>query len=775
MTRTLIVSLLAGLALSPAARAGDEPVKTKAKEVTFSGHLGYARTFSTPQQLSPRERRLFDEEGEGEGESEGDDQRQAPAPAGPNEPPTPEPLDVGLAARAATAGDEYTLFRSTAVQSGSPAIATGEPTVANDRNSLLYTGNKHAAVSSDNGMTWLALHPADKTYYPQYDNGFCCDQVAYAVDRGPNSLVFWLRQFRNDGTAGHLSLIIFQGRKELTEPELTSQQDYCEYHFKPADFGVANGWFDFNQVSNTKKYLYISSKSQQDSSFVDGIVWRMALDDLDDDNCGSIKAQYWMGVGTGFNSSLVQGAGNERVMHWAFPGGSTGKISFTRATDGSKSARVFTRSITPYLDTERPTATSSTRAATCVLPDATDPCQRVNDKINTGYRAPGEVGWFWNVRQGTGRPFPHIRGVRFTPGPHPTLISEPDIWNPNFAWIYPSVGVDARGHVGVLAYDVGGGHFPKATASLVDDVAPDTDWDSLSFHSFRTSTKGANTWGDYEAVRAYGDCPNTFAGAAQSMQTTGPEHRFVWFGRARDACPDLTTTAVSLQTTSVDEGGIVGVNHDIRNTGSALTPDSDTRFYWSQDALKSDDDLLTANEVRASGVAPGATLTMPLAGVVAPTTDGTYYLLACADGNLAFDEISDTNNCLAAPDTVVVGTSARARVSSVDFSGALAHAIAGARLRVAVGVQQPARGKALRVTVYLTARTAIGRTMTRLGSIRARGNAGGTVGRVAATALLRLPRDAPATRRRFLVACAGKPRADRCVVARRPLFVTSKH
>jgi hypothetical protein len=163
MTRTLIVSLLAGLALAPAAHAGDEPVKTKAKEITVSGRLGYARTFTTPQQLSPREEQLFDEEGEGEGESEGDDQRQVPAPAGPDEPPTPEALDV---ARAAAAGDEYTLFRSTAVLSGSPAKATGEPTVANDRNSLLYTGNAHAAVSSDNGMAWLALHPADKPTTP---------------------------------------------------------------------------------------------------------------------------------------------------------------------------------------------------------------------------------------------------------------------------------------------------------------------------------------------------------------------------------------------------------------------------------------------------------------------------------------------------------------------------------------------------------------------------------------------------------------------------------
>jgi len=75
----------------------------------------------------------------------------------------------------------------------------------------LYTATAHAAVSSDNGLSWLALHPR-QDLLPQYDK-------ASAATRSPtrsiaaDSLVFWLRQFRYDGTAGDLSLIIFQAAR----------------------------------------------------------------------------------------------------------------------------------------------------------------------------------------------------------------------------------------------------------------------------------------------------------------------------------------------------------------------------------------------------------------------------------------------------------------------------------------------------------------------------------------------------------------------------------
>jgi hypothetical protein len=134
---------------------------------------------------------------------------------------------------------------------------TGEPSVANDRNMLLFTGNAHAAVSSDNGITWQYINPADTDLWPNSDGGFCCDQVAYAVPRGGYALVLWLLQYRNDGatrptdgTNGRLRLAVFQGRNELSQAgnlanEVIEQADFCTVDFKPSDFGfVTNSYFD---------------------------------------------------------------------------------------------------------------------------------------------------------------------------------------------------------------------------------------------------------------------------------------------------------------------------------------------------------------------------------------------------------------------------------------------------------------------------------------------------------------------------------------------------
>jgi hypothetical protein len=703
--------------------------------------------------------------------------RQVPAPDGPPVPPTPDDTLAALTGAHIAAADDYTLFRAVNVTpgAGNPR-ATGEPSVANAGNSVLYTGNKYAAVSTDDGLTWTGLNPFDKTKYAQYDGGFCCDQVAYEVDHKHTQLVLWLRQMNKDtaknpadGANGSLSLIVFQVRAGVDE--LASQQDYCEYRFRPSDFGqIAASWFDFNQISNTKKYVYFSSKAEKTSGgFLGGIVWRIKTASLDSDSCSSVTADYW--TGNGQNPALVQGAGNQRVMHWASAGSATNQIAITRATDNSGVAVAFTRTITSYLNTERPPkgSTTSSKSANCPLTDGTDPCIRANDRINSGYRAGGEVGWFWIVKQGPGRPWPHVRGVRFTPGPNPTLIDEPDIWNPNHAWIYPTVGVDAAGHEAVIAYQVGGSFFPKPAAALVDDVVPDTDWISLFFHGLGSSTAGANTWGDYEQVRPYDNCANTYAGAVQQMNGSTPQHRFVWFGRERDACPDLITTSVKPGRTRVAPGKLVKVDHTVRNIGAGDAPASNTTFFWSADTAQSSDDVKSPDSTSTGVLAPKDHVTMPIVGIPAPKRQGTYYLLACANGTGAFSEISDRNNCLAADDTVLVEKTSAARVSAVtSFPG---HVRAGARLPLTLRVHQPAHAPKRTVSVFLASHSGASGRLTRIGAVSAGANRGGAARTVRAGGRLRLATRAPKARRQFIVACLGSPSADRCLVAPRPLVV----
>ena len=165
----------------------------------------------------------------------------------------------------------------------------------------------------------------------------------------------------------------------------------------------------------------------------------------------------------------------------------------------------------------RRTKTVSTWAASgrgqshCPVPDGTDPCARANDKLNVAFLHEGKLGFAWNVAEGNGFPFPHIRMARFDLATM-NLADEPDVWHPDYAWVYAAAGVGAAGHLGLSLYRIGGGSFPRARVALVDDV--DTDIDSLDVHGVITSDAGTldptgaviGRWGDYAAVRPYGNC-----------------------------------------------------------------------------------------------------------------------------------------------------------------------------------------------------------------------------------------------------------------------------
>jgi CARDB len=707
-------------------------------------------------------------------------------------------------ARLAAAND-FTLFRSIPVAQGTGVTsATGEPSVANDRNGLLFTGNFHAALSGDNGLTWRFLNPAAQFTGPRgrtIDGGFCCDQVAYAVDRGSYSLVFWLLQSANDGVLnprdganGRLRLVVYQGRQELLE-----QADYCTIDFKPSDFGFpANSWFDFNQVSHTRKFLYISSKAQLNlgdtdgdglfnSTFQNGVVWRIALDDLDSDDC-TPPVTAWSGPGTGFNPALVQGAGDGAIMHWASQGTTTDQIVITRLDDSSTTGHVNTVSISPYLNTERSAATPGLNGS-CPLPDATDPCKRINDAINIGYTDGAVVGWFWNVRQGSGFPFPHIRGARFLvaadPASDPLLIEEPDIWNPSFAFFYPTVGVNSDNHVGLTAYSAGGGSFVRANAALIDDVTP--FWASLSFNGIITSNSGVagNTWGDYQSVREYGNCTGTYAGSVHSMQggtaNGNAEHRFAWFGREREGCADLSVVALAAFADTTEANESLAISQATRNIGSGTAGASQTRYYLSRNASKSDDDLLLSEDSEVPTLGRGASAS-DLVTPSAPTlASGTYYVLACADDRTAVGEISDTNNCMASPQTVsLVGKSGGpagvddpvvvADVATVPGDQA---APPGDLVPVDLAFRASGGG-AGRPSISLRLNTAAAASGSREIARTTAAFAGGPRSQATLRRLrrqVRIPRGL-ARRRQFLIACVGtRPLLSRCLPAQDPIYV----
>jgi hypothetical protein len=253
------------------------------------------------------------------------------------------------------------------------------------------------------------------------------------------------------------------------------------------------------------------------------------------------------------------------------------------------------------------------------------------------------------------------------------------------------------------------------------------------------------------------------------------EHRFAWFGRERDACPDLVVKTVAVGSTLLDASERFTVTHETQNTGSSTTDASTTRFYFSRNASKSDDDLRAGSVSPVGPLERGATTGDVDVSVTAPKLPGTWFVLACADDTAQFDEISDTNNCRVAGDTVSVDLVAGETIpADVDF-GQVAHAVAGRRLPLRLAFDVPPRSPATRANVFLATRSAAGRRIRRVGSVRVPANPRGRARRARVRASVRLRRAAPAVRRQFVIVCRpGRPRARRCVVSARPLFVTRR-
>ncbi|MEZ5291995.1 MAG: CARDB domain-containing protein [Vicinamibacterales bacterium] len=560
-------------------------------------------------------------------------------------PPAVEEAVAAAASAAASPGADWVLFRNTVV--GSSSADAVEPTAANDRNGILVTGNFYATTSRDNGLTVsaTALDPSDKEVY----GGFCCDQVAYAVDRGSYSLVFWLIQYRYGFTAKRnaLKLRMFSGRSSLL-----AQADTCDWNFEPRDFGLDPAlWFDFNQVSHTSTFLYVTTnvrdadKGKDDSDTSDdprvgAAIFRIALDDLDDGNC-QIAYRYWYEDGTPYISP-VQNAGTTMYLAAHVPGAFEGdNLRIYSIADGSTTLAKKDKDITNYRD----------REGHCPLPDGKDPCEGQHDGRMSGFRSGSTIGWLWMGDQSATFPFPHVRVAVFET-PSLDKVLEHQIWSNDFAWQLPTVGVNQAGALGVVLYAMGGGRFPKAQGFILDDPR---NWSGITMHAIAASTSGTDAWGHYASVRPYGNCPNTFLASVYTSEGGTQLGRLVWFGKERDGCADLEVSTVMVLPATVARGATLSVTQVTRNVGSATAGASTTRYYLSRDSAKSSDDLLLAAETPVPALVRGGSVTGPPATAVMPASaSGVYHILACADDRAVVAEITDTNNCVVGVQSVTV-------------------------------------------------------------------------------------------------------------------------
>ena len=648
-------------------------------------------------------------------------------------PRSPKPLPKltlrkPSAAGRGAAGTDLVLFRNQEIFTSGFRGTTGEPSVGNDRNSILFTGNWYTAFSSNNGISWDSLDPdglddangsGSVSSSEQTDGGFCCDQVVNASDEDGDELVAWLLQYSDDGNENTIRVATFDGRSDMLAQTGADSSSTpitpCFYDFQPKDFDLGDDiQFDFNTMENTDEYLYVATnvftipESGEKAKNKGSVVWRMALDDLTDGNCRLDEGGSFFYDSNDFSPRLVNGAGS--TMYWATQADTHLTLKVYKWPDGSDDVTQKNKGTALYLGGNFKCEKGSR-----------NPCGFGDTRITAGWTGDGEVGWLWSAAQAGAYKFPYVQGARFKTSDL-SLIDEPVIFNDNYAWMYPSAGVNARGDVGVILYRLGGSENPRPRAFVVDDVS---GWSSISTVGIATSSTSPSDdrWGDYGRVAAYDGCSNTWIGSAYTASSsTTQEPRFVWFGRERDGCSDLVVSLFSFLYNS--GSNLLTLADTTWNTGGVEAAPSKTRFYLSRDTdVDSRDTLLDViHEVPSLDAAdsdPELLFTSVPEGVVA----GTYHVIACADQPESIDEVSDSNNCLADTDTLTVPLKVTRTVSpgtltGVKKPGVKPGTLTGARPTTTrptrtippLTTTRPTRTIPLPATTRLGPRTAPGRT-----------------------------------------------------------------
>ncbi len=479
-----------------------------------------------------------------------------PAPQDPNAILRPGPPQAPAAvqpypADGRAADTDFVAFRNNALNiagQGGSTSTTDEPSVSSNGNTIFYTGNWYAAVSTDSGASFSYLSPY--TDFPSVYGGFCCDQVTiYDPSR---NITIWELQYLTDGSNNNVQrFAIANGQAGV------ASNAWRYFDIAAPQLGFPSGSeLDYPHLVLGTNYLYATTNVFNGAgSGIGTVISRLSLDALaTTPQSGSITPVYNANTTGSYTYTPVSGAGT--TMYYARHASNT----ILRLFSWPESS--LTATFVDVAHSAYPGAGGGSHH--CVSPDSFDMCARDDERLKTGWVAGGMIGFMWDAAQGTGGlgtfAYPYIHAVRINAATN-ALIDEPIIYSAATAYAFPGVGINERGAIGGSVAFGGGGNYPSSSIFIRDDISPSA-W---QFLITRTGTNGParNRWGDYLTARPASGSGNTWVattfteqGACTSTTTsfcTNVEARFVSFGRQRDNPSAPTTT--SLSPSSVATGG----------------------------------------------------------------------------------------------------------------------------------------------------------------------------------------------------------------------------
>jgi hypothetical protein len=221
----------------------------------------------------------------------------------------------------------------------------------------------------------------------------------------------------------------------------------------------------------------------------------------------------------------------------------------------------------------------------------------------------------WNSSQnGSSRPYPYVRAAILNPSTL-AVLSQPDVFNPSFAWLFPAMSVNERGHLGGTIDALGGTLFPTITSVIRDDLSADpltSGWEVYGIAGSNSGTFGR--YGDYNGSMPHEKYPKTWL-AVGHTQVGGSDnsnsvvHNY-WFSRQRDnpvqTCYILTRTHTgSGSDPSASPANSSGCSSGQYTAGASIQVTASPAVGWSVGSWGG-----TVNNASTSGT---NTVTMPAA------------------------------------------------------------------------------------------------------------------------------------------------------------------
>jgi hypothetical protein len=369
-----------------------------------------------------------------------------------------------------------------------PKIAGFETCAACAHDVAFYTGNWFAAYSSDSGHSFNRVSPYKMMQTAGYN--FCCDQ---RVEYIPRIDTFVWILLSNEGP---LMLAV----ASPDDIKSYNGKSWTYYDITPTTFRLrSEDTFDYPQIAFGDNYLYLTVNAVGTNQ---AVITRFPLHELGARatlHGEHIKANWW----------FVCPCHNTREAGWFGVLKSDSEIRVYKWDEAPGA---------PVAHFDFPIATVPTVDFSSLTPDGDDwlpPTSKINSSITGAARSANTLWFAWSAGRKYGNeesspyPHPHIEYVEisifdFGIG-QSSLVVQHSIWNPDFAFAWPSLAaspaLDAT--VAISCCFGGGSRYPQHAVGI------------LGTHKVTATTSGksAGAGGHYNDVRLGFPHTNQFVAA----------------------------------------------------------------------------------------------------------------------------------------------------------------------------------------------------------------------------------------------------------------------